>query len=972
MPKIPTFTAKGSIEQLAGTTSNIQMNLNNTLASALAPVTEAVVDFQIKENEVQNKTEALKLKNDLLSESVLLEDQINQDKILSVNKKAANKFLKEKNNALIEKYSALASNSAVKTMFTNSALADVSKQIFSVDAEISKNILVQADEVFIDSKEKLFSKAYLKGGIYKQTLQADAEKLIIDSYKSRVSFPELEIMLGNVKGEIDYFDGMQDVQQTPRAAFYALKDEKNYSDITTKQRFALIERASVVIRDQLTTEWENNLAMRDAGKEPPEFNMKLAQEVFGGEVADKMLQQESVRKDAVENTSLIMTSPQKNVNELVKNIIDEQYEMFGETQAKKNQTYYESILAKRNEDLIKNPVEFLRTTNDDINSLFEEIENDTNAESRTKSQKILAQTLLTEQTRIGVPLSKQKVMSNSMAEKFVTQFKELGFDGNSKARTAMLKSLDFQYGDLSDKALTQLMTAGLPKGTKVGLVLGTEQTINEFMSFDDPKEVEALTNFLARQDDTDISLEKIKTAIVNQSDYGDIYNINRQNVPFDISGTITEMDEITDVLSLYAAKLMFGNPGMSVSAASKEASLLFSNNYRVEDTYFLPRKVDGRDINDRELDTHVKILDTIKYNYLPTFEAVAFKSNREDVSSKELTEKMNYNLINNGEWRNSADGEGSVYGIVLSNNSFGIVVNENGEELFVKHGDNSYTLPGGSGIEIDINLPSEQEKKQYRGYYGYAEKMKQESNNLDSDGNFIGGKRENLDNNKMQNALEDSGASTVEISNVFSTAAEASEMPINTEAKQVGFLGDLFFGKDRFLIGNWNKNYQTQNKSINGLKAKERLKRMNEPGYKIPNEALSAIENAATNFDGDGGFSKEYLIDALTKIGQIESQYKTKVQKTNKPVKEDKKFLARSYWQIEVTTAKDLLKNSSPVFGENFESSFSKYAKNGKTARKSLLNLSDKELVNLLEKDDTLAANIAASLIVTRFNTEEA
>ena len=783
MPKIPTFTAKGSIEQLAGTTSNIQMGLNNTLASALAPVTEAVVNFKIKENDVQNRTEALKLKNDYLSESVLLEDQINQDKNLSINKEAANIFLKEKTNALMEKYAALATTQTSKTMFTNSALADVSKQIFSVDAEISNNILVQADEVFIDAKEKLFSKAYLKGGIYKKTLQADTEQLIIDSYKSRAKAVELEIMLGNVKGEIDYFDGMQDVQQTPRAAFYALKDEKNYSDITTKQRFALIERASVVIREQLTTEWENNLAMRDAGKEPPEFNMKLAQEVFGGEIAEKMLQQESVRKDAVENTSLIMTSPQKNVNELVKNIIDEQYEMFGETQAKKNQTYYESILAKRNEDLIKDPVKLIRNTNDYIDSLFEEIQNNTdNPESRSKSQKILAQELIKEQKRLGVPLSNQKVMSNSAAEQFVIQFKELGFDGNSKARTAMLKSLDFQYGNLSDKALTQLMTAGLPKGTKVGLVLGTEQTINEFMSFDDPKEVEALTNFLARQDDTDISLEKIKTAIVNQSDYGDIYNINRQNVPFDISGTITEMDEITDVLSLYAAKLMFGNPGMSVSAASKEASLLFSNNYRVEDTYFLPRKIDGRDINDRELDTHVKILDTIKYNYLPTFEAVAFKSNREDVSSKELTEKMNYNLINNGEWRNSADGEGSVYGIVLSNNSFGIVVNENGEELFVKHGDNSYTLPGGSGIEIDINLPTEQEKKQYRGYYGYAEKMKQEPNNLDSDGNFIGGKRENLDNNEMQNALEQSGASTVKISNSLISEVKADMVTLEDKS----------------------------------------------------------------------------------------------------------------------------------------------------------------------------------------------
>jgi len=836
MPKIPTFTAKGSIEQLAGTTSNIQMGLNNTLAGALAPITEAVVNFKIKENEVQNKTEALKLKNDYLSESVLLEDQINQDENLSVNKAAANIFLKEKTNAYIEKYSSLASNNAVKTMFTNSALADVSKQIFSVDGQISKNILVQADEVFIDTKEKLFSKAYLKGGIYKDTLLKDTQQLIIDSYKSRVTFPELETMLGNVKGEIDYFDGMQDVQQTPRAAFYALKDEKNYSDITTKQRFALIERASVVIREQLTTEWENHTAMIDAGKEPPEFDMKLAQEVFGGEVADKMLQQESVRKDSVVNTSLLMTSPQKNVNELLKNIIDDVYERFGETQAKAMEKYYIGIANTRNENLIKDPVEFLRTTNDDIDSLFEEIENNTdNPESRSKSQKILAQTLLTEQTRIGVPLSKQKVMSNSMAAKFVTQFKELGFDGNSKARTAMLKSLDFQYGDLSDKALTQLMTAGLPKGTKVGLVLGTEQTINEFMSFDDPKEVLALTNFLARQDDKSISLEKIKTAIVNQSDYGDIYNINRQNVPFDISGTITEMDEITDVLSLYAAKLMFGNPGMSVDAASKEASLLFSNNYRVEDTYFLPRKIDGRDINDRELDTHVKILDTIKYNYLPTFEAVAYKSNREEVSSKELTEKMNYNLINNGEWRNSADGEGSVYGIVLSNNSFGIVVNENGEELFVKHGDNSYTLPGSSGIEIDINLPTEQEKKQYRGYYGYAEKMKQEPNNLDSDGNFIGGKRENLNNNEMQNALEQAGASTIKISNPLISEVKADMVTLEDKALSNPDLKKRIKKFEGVGSKGLNTPYQLEY-TVNGKKVKEDFYTVGH-GHRLPKGA---------------------------------------------------------------------------------------------------------------------------------------
>ena len=201
----------------------------------------------------------------------------------------------------------------------------------------------------------------------------------------------------------------------------------------------------------------------------------------------------------------------------------------------------------------------------------------------------------------------------------------------------------------------------------------------------------------------------------------------------------------------------------------------------------------------------------------------------------------------------------------------------------------------------------------------------------------------------------------------------SASLDVDANIEQVGLLGKFLFGENEVLIKNWSKKYQTEGSIINALKAKKRLDRMSEPGYKIPNDAISAIENAATNFDGDGGFSKETLIDYLTKIGQIESQYKTKVQKTDKPVIEDKNFLARSYWQIEVNTAKDILKNSAPIFGSNFESTFSKkYKGEYETAREGLLNLSDRDLVNLLEKDDTLAANIAAALIVTRFNTEEA
>jgi GTPase SAR1 family protein len=89
--------------------------------------------------------------------------------------------------------------------------------------------------------------------------------------------------------------------------------------------------------------------------------MKLAQEVFGGEAAQKMLQEESVRKDAVVNTSLLMTSPQKDVNELVENIIADVYERFEEIPAREIEKYYIGIANTRNEALLSDPVQFIRS-----------------------------------------------------------------------------------------------------------------------------------------------------------------------------------------------------------------------------------------------------------------------------------------------------------------------------------------------------------------------------------------------------------------------------------------------------------------------------------------------------------------------------------------------------------------------------------------------------------------------------------
>jgi hypothetical protein len=949
MPKIPTFKAQGSITQLVGTTNAPQIGLDQTLATALAPVTEAVVDFQIKEKNAQNQAEALKLENNFITDFIKVSETINTDEVMSTNKDVANKYLKDQSNSLINKYKSLATNNNVGIKFENYALAETQKTIFRTDTQISKNILTNLISGYDKQKDLfLITASTDQTGMAKATLKTDLEKLTKDTFSSQLSAPELKVMIDSIPGEIEYMDGLKSVQTEPRKTFYALKDKNYLPNLSFEQREKINKEARLVIRDQLTTEWKNYTAMVDVGKEPPEFNMKLAQEVFGGEVAQKMLQEESVRKDAVVNTSLIMTSPQKDVNELVENIIAEQYEMFDEIPAAANEKYYINILNKRNEALLSDPVQFIRSTNDDINSLFEEIKNDTNAESRSKSQIILAQELIEEQKRLGVPLENQKVMSDSMALGFIKEYNDLGFEGKSKERQLKLQSLEFQYGDLSNNALQQLIKAGLPTGAESALVLGDAKTFDIFMSFDDPEKVKAITNYLTDQDDPDISLKKIRAAIVSESDFKDIDNIISRNTPFNNSKTLVKMDQIKETLSLYAANLMRNNPGMSVNNAAKEASLLFSDNYQIEDTYYFPKNIPG--INQKQRDFTISKLENIKFNYVKQhFKPVAYESSVEGKTDLELTERMNYNIIENGEWRNHPNGEGFVFGIVLTGNSFGILKNEAGEELFVSYDDDSLILPGGSNTIIDMSIPTEQQKKQFRGYYGYSEKMKQENTTF--------GKRTNLDNNEMQNVLEQAGASTVKISDVFSTAAEASEMPIVDS------------------IDTWNKFYKTETKIVNGnavqmtqeeikIQKDKATKRLKNGNYNIPSEAKSSIDIATNIFAGQNGISKEQLTKLLSDIGQIESQYNTKIQYKGGP--------ARSYWQVEAASALDTLKqnaaSNNPIFGKDFEKQFANLikGKSNTTVLKYLSKLTNSQMKKELLKNSDLAATIALGIVLNR------
>lgn len=158
------------------------------------------------------------------------------------------------------------------------------------------------------------------------------------------------------------------------------------------------------------------------------------------------------------------------------------------------------------------------------------------------------------------------------------------------------------------------------------------------------------------------------------------------------------------------------------------------------------------------------------------------------------------------------------------------------------------------------------------------------------------------------------------------------------------------------FINDWGITYQTDNDPVKNKKALERLNSFNG---EIKPEATTAMQVAGAIFDGDKNITSDQIIDYLTKVGIVESKFNTKKQKGGGP--------ARSYWQVEPSTALDLSKNSKAFFGNKFNTAFKKYAKDGETAIESLSKMSKEEISQLLLDDDKLAASFAAAkYIATR------
>ena len=925
MPKIPTFTTQATITGEVGSVkSNIQMGLNQTISSALAPITKEIVQHKVKQKDFENKTEALKLENDFIRDMQKVYTEAGNLE----NEEQAQSIVKNKSNMLMQKYSGLASNKNSQTLFNQYALAEVQKGVFRTSTAVQRNTLIALDTEVSKKKSRLMITALdLTDGFDYEVLQKDLENLYVTNYQGKVPNAILEKMVNEIPNEIKFLEADKMISESPREALAMLMDEKDFQGLTYDSRKSLIQKAKITIAPMIKDEYTDHLAKIAVGKETS-FDMKTASLVLPTKTVNEMIEQETFAKDRATNNAILLNTPLSLTEEVADGQIKEFYDLHGEVKGKENETYVKGIVTGKKKALKEDAVGFIKTFDTEVELAYQELEAETNPTFIKDKKTQLIDLLVKKQRDLEVAESSIRLASNAEMQQIITTLTNPETSAEDKINFMMFTSE--MYGNENmGKVLNHLTDLKLPQDYLVALSTNSMELKKDILSASTQDLVKLETLVKGRVGEGE-KFNSIKNRVIKNME--SFENVLEVQIEGSVNKTelIQNMEDTIYKAALYKVKYKQMGISEAVDAASKQ----FLNDYRIpaSETYMIPVDVNGKRTNPILLEQKAEaILLNIESggDYMDKFHGedgymhYAKLAGIENLTEEQVKNRMKSSIENYSKWLMN---EGMT-GIILYtdyNNTTAPVINANGDkiEFFFTDTENNkgimstelkYPLTG-----EDIQLVDEDDGLSYLDF------PIDENQNIGAESMTVG------------SAIDTVGS-------LFVSKAEASEMPIMTNDK---------------IAKDWSTLYQTSDDPVKEQRAKDIL----NTDYTVPLEAKNSIAIGAKIFEGDKGLSQTQLIQYGSAIGQIESEYKYKRQGLE--TVDDGKGVARSYWQIEPTTALSLFQNSSAIFGEKFEKVFS--TKYGKNSVKYFASLSKEKMSELLESDSDLAATIALGVIVNR------
>ena len=550
-----------------------------------------------------------------------------------------------------------------------------------------------------------------------KTIQTDLELLYEQTYKGRIDVDDYNKLIQGIPGEMQVYEASKLISTSPRTAYTDLMNKDKFKNMPVQSRIQLIKEVKGVLIPEIKDEYKNFVAAASFGKDVP-FDVNFAKEILPPRTFNTMMKEYNNVKDTVADVKIINTIPNKDLSETVDGMISkrEQSKTFIEYQKEKK--ILTDAVNARNEAMASDPIFFLNATNDDIKILNEELQNENNPDLRLQKKKALTEVYVQTQIDMGQPPYQIKVMSNSEATGFVEQYK----NGDQNMRVAMLQNLDAEFGDYNSNAMLQLTNAGLPETAQLSSFFNNPNLTQRFLSFDSEDEQKRIEK-LAK--DKGVKFNDVRASI--RDNLKEFEDVAMRGSRFNNSVALDKIDNIADVLTFYALS-EFVSGASSQGAAEKNAINLINNAFEIQDTFFVPLIYNGESIAS-SADFIAEKANLIKDFYVEDFGAVAFESIDEDVTDIELNEAMLDQLKNFGEWRNTADGTGLIYGIVFNDGSFGPVKNQQGEYLSFTFDDTSLRIPGtDKDMDLDIRTKS-QELQPRRGFPAVSETIQKREDN---------------------------------------------------------------------------------------------------------------------------------------------------------------------------------------------------------------------------------------------------
>ena len=710
MPKIPTFTAEARpTAEVASIKANIQIPLSQTLGTALSPITKAITEHRVQEKNFENKTEALKLENDALLEFT---DTLERASRLD-NKDQAFELVRSESERIKNTFGSRASNKIVQTTFNNNFLSEVQKGIFKVDTRVSGNIIQSLDNQVSVKKNRLLREAFVsKDPFAIATVEQDLKNLYETSYKGRIDVDDYNKLVLAIPAELDVFRATQQISSNPKQAYLDLSDPNKYTNLDYKTTDALLKNVKGFLVPELRDQWKNFTTAAAYGVKE-DFDMEFAKEILPVQEINSMLKNYDVILNTVSNVKIINSMPANQLEDFVTNTVEESKKTKTFTEWFAEEKLLKESIVTRQKAMSEDPIGFLSITNDDIKNLIKDVDEEINSELKIKKKSTLVNNLVETQINMGQPSYAIKVMSNIEANTFVNDY--LQSDG--QGRVSLLQKLDLEFGEYNGNAMLQLANAGLPESAQLSSFFSNPSLTEKFISFDSEEKQKTLKDWGERND---IKLKDVQRNIGDHlKNFEDIAVLGSR---FDSSIASDKIQNIIEVLGYYAMNEMFAG-NVSQAKAEKAAANLINDSFVLEDTFFVPTIYNGRDIS-KTIKSETGIVDKaniIKDFYLETFNPVAFGS-LNDLGSEQdikLNDSMKNQMKNFGEWRNTADGTGLIFGIVFNDGSFGPIKNMDGNYLTFKFDDTSLLIPG-TNMEYDPEIRTKSQLTQPRGAYPYV------------------------------------------------------------------------------------------------------------------------------------------------------------------------------------------------------------------------------------------------------------